>query len=331
MRPAVAFVVLAAFQVAYAQANTTVVTPAPTGTVVVSDTSSRQLGLKDKDNLVDRVTLIDGTVIVGKITEMNASRIMIKVSGQDLALDASRVEKVERNIKYDPDADKRRAAEVVTKDGSRYRGTITKADAATTSVQTVTGEVVVKNENIERIDYLDAEKARQADAIAARPRKWELSLKGGSMFYNIGTFNNLLKPGVFGFLQVEAPHFLLPWSLRLTPGLMAGYMHSVGKSNSSVRIGLFPGQLTLALARQIGTLPLDVFVQGNYGVSLTRTKTPAASERLALDMSYGAELGFKYHITPFLNAKLGALWLAVRESTATLNHVAAYLSFGWMF
>lgn len=314
-----------------AQNNTTVVTNSPSsgGTVVVSDTSNRQLGLKD--NTQDRVTLIDGTVMIGKITEMSATRVMIKVAGQDLALDPARIEKVERNLPYDPDADKRRAVEVQTKDGSRYRGTITKADAATTTIKTATGEVPVKNDNIENIVYLDAEKARQADAIAARPARWELSLKGGSMLYNIGTFKDLLGIGFFGFLQAEAPHFMLPLSIRLAPGLMVGYMQSAGKSDSATKIGLFPGQLTLGFARQLGQLPLDVFAQGNFGVNLTRVSTATVNERLALDMSYGAELGFKYYITPNLTARLAGLWLAVAESTATLNHVAAYAAVGWMF
>ncbi|GAB4436579.1 MAG: hypothetical protein OHK0011_19680 [Turneriella sp.] len=298
--------------------------------VVVSDTSNRQLTPKDS-NTADRITLIDGSRLVGKITEMNASRIIIKVSGQDLSVDPSRVEQIERNIPFDPDADKRRAVEVRTKDGSRYRGTISRSDAVTTYVQTVTGEVSLRNENVESVNYMDVEKVRQADTIAARPQRWELSLKGGAMFYNLGTYKDLLAVGYFGFLQVEAPHFLLPWSIRLTPGLMAGYMQSQGKSTSSTKIGLFPGHLTLGVARQIGSLPLDVFAQGGIGVNLTRVKTAAVAESLALDVSYGAELGFKYYITPNLTARLAGLWLAVSESTATLNHVAAYASVGWIF
>lgn len=314
----------------FPQANTTAVSPSPSGsTVVVSDTSNRKLGLKD--NTQDRLTLIDGTRLVGKITEMNATRVIIKVAGQEVTVDPQRIEKVERNLPYDPDADKRRAVEITSKDGSRYRGNITRADAATTYVQTATGEVSVRNENIERIEYMDVEKVRQADTIAARPQRWELSLKGGAMFYNLGTYKDLLNIGYFGFLQVEAPHFLLPGQVRLAPGLMAGYMQSAGKNDASTKIGIFPGMFSLGFARQLGQLPLDVFASGSVGASVVRVQTTTVAERLALDLSYGAELGFKYYITPNLTARLAGIWLAVSESTATLNHVAAYASVGWVF
>lgn len=314
-----------------AQSNTTVVTNNPTGTVVVSDTSNRQLGLKD--NTQDRVTLIDGTVMIGKITEMSAARVMIKVAGQDLALDPARIEKVERNLPYDPDADKRRAVEVQTKDGSRYRGTITKADAATTTVKTATGEVPVRNENIENILYLDAEKARQADAIAARPQKWEVSLKGGATFYQLGRFNNLLAPGYFGLLSVEAPHFVLPGAVRLSPGLSTGFYRNVGKNDKDVSLELFPGLLSVAASYQLGRLPLDVYAGGLVGVTFVRGKRSGANagEDMALDFSYGADLGFKYFITPTITARLGSQWFAVRETSATLNHVMAYLAVGMLF
>ncbi len=326
---AIAGTILSGTEPLSAQSNTTAITSTPSGTVVVSDTSNRQIN--PKDTLQDRITLIDGTSLVGKIVEMNASRVIIKVAGQDLSLDPNRIEKVERNIKFDPDADKRRAVEVKTKDGSRYRGSITRADASTTYVQTATGEVPVRNENIENIDYLDVAKVRQADAIAARPQQWELSLKGGSMFYQLGTFKDLLAPGFFGLLQVEAPHFLLPGNVRIRPGLMAGYVQNSAKSDSSTKFALFPGMLTVGFAYQIGTLPLDVFAQGNVGVNLTRVQTATVAERLSLDFSYGAELGFKYYITTLINVRLAGIWHAVSESTATLNHLGAYASVGFMF
>lgn len=312
----------------FAQANP-YVTNSPSGSVVVSDTSSRPGA--SKDALQDRITLIDGTSLVGKITEMNATRVIIKVAGQDISLEPSRIERVERNIKYDADADRRRAVEVKTKDGSKYRGTISRADAATTYVQTTGGEVPVRNENIEQIDYLDAEKARQADAIAARPKKWELSLKGGSMFYQLGTFKDLLSPGYFGLLQVEAPHFLLPFNLRISPGLSAGYVRNSGKAVSTTRLDLFPGLLTVAVSRQIAALPLDVFVQGNVGVNLTRGIAANTNEKLSLDLAYGAELGLKYHLSELINFRIAGIWHAVSESNATLNHVGAYAGIGLMF
>jgi len=305
------------------------VTSSPSGSVVVTDTSGRSAA--SKDALQDRITLIDGTTLVGKITEMNTTRVIIKISGQDLSIEPARIERVERNIKYDPDADKRRAVEIRTKDGSRYRGVISRADAGTTFVQTSAGEVPVRNENIDLIDYLDAEKARQADVIAARPKKWELSLKGGSMFYQLGTFNDLLSPGYFGLLQVEAPHFLLPFGLRLSPGLSAGYMRNSGKAVSTTRLDLFPGLLTVAVSRQIGTLPLDVFAQGNFGVNLTRGIAAGSSEKLSLDLAYGAELGLKYHLNELINFRIAGIWHAVSESTATLNHLGAYAGIGLMF
>lgn len=316
----------------FAQVNTTSATGSPSGTVVVSDTSNRQLGLKD--NTQDRVTLVDGTVMVGKITEMSATRVMIKVAGQDLALDPVRIEKVERNLPYDPDADKRRAVEVQAKDGSRYRGTITKADANTTTVKTATGEVPVRNENIQNILYLDADKVRQADAIAARPPKWEVSLKGGATFYQLGRFNNLLSPGYFGLVSVEAPHFLLPGALRLAPGLSTGFYRNVGKVNKDVALEIFPGLLTVSLSYQLGQLPLDLYAGGVVGISFVRGRNPTATtgtEQIALDFSYGADLGLKYFITPMINVRLGSQWFAVRDSSATLNHVMGYLAVGMMF
>jgi hypothetical protein len=309
--------------------SSTFVTGSTSGSVMVSDTSGRPAA--GKDTLQDRITLIDGTSLVGKIGEMNATRVIIKVAGQDVSIDPSRIERVERNIKFDPDADKRRAVEVKTKDGSRYRGSIARADATTTYVQTVTGEVPVRNENIEHIDYLDVEKVRQADAIAARPKKWELSLKGGSMFYQLGTFNDLLSPGYFGLLQVEAPHFLLPFGLRLSSGLSAGYMRNSGKAVSTTRLDLFPGLLTVAVSRQIGSLPLDVFAQGNFGVNLTRGIAAGSNEKLSLDLAYGAELGLKYHLNELINFRIAGIWHAVSESTATLNHLGAYAGVGLMF
>ncbi|HMV37417.1 MAG TPA: hypothetical protein PKD60_16060 [Turneriella sp.] len=321
--------VLSGTQPLIAQSGPAVVTTAPSGTVVVSDNSNRQVNLKD--NLQDRITLIDGTSLVGKITEMNASRVIIKVAGQDLVVEPNKIERVERNILFDPDAEKRRAVEVKTKDGSRYRGSISRADATTTYVQTANGEVPVRNDNVEKIDYLDVEKVRQADAIAARPKKWELTLKGGSMLYQLGTFKDLLSPGYFGLLQVEAPHFLLPWNLRLSPGLQAGYVRNSGKSVSTTKIDLFPGVLTMALSRQLGTLPLDIFVQGNVGVNLTRGIQANANEKLSLDFAYGAELGAKYHLNEMINFRLAGIWHAVSESTATLNHLGAYASVGLMF
>jgi hypothetical protein len=308
------------------------VTGSPSGSVVVTDTSGRPAA--GKDALQDRITLIDGTSLVGKITEMNATRVIIKIAGQDLShRTQARIERVERNIKYDPDADKRRAVE-------SQRPKTAHATAAAIcarrreqppTCRRAAAKCRFRNENIEHIDYLDADKARQADAIAARPKKWELSLKGGSMFYQLGTFNDLLSPGYFGLLQVEAPHFLLPFGLRLSPGLSAGYMRNSGKAVSTTRLDLFPGLLTVAVSRQIGSLPLDVFAQGNFGVNLTRGIAAGSNEKLSLDLAYGAELGLKYHLNELINFRIAGIWHAVSESTATLNHLGAYAGVGLMF
>lgn len=295
--------------------------------ILVSDTQKQTA---NTGQLTDRVTLIDGTVLVGKISEMSATRVVMKVSGTDYVVDPGRIAKVERNILIDPLADKQRPVLISTKDGSKYRGYIRKADATTTLLQTDAGEIPIRNENIQNVEYLDAEQVRQQDAIAARPPKWELSLKGGSMLYQLGTFNDLLSPGYFGFLQVEYPQFSLPFGLRIAPGLQTGYVRNSGKSLSTTKIDLFPGHVSATLSYQIGSLPLDVFAGGLIGVSLTRGVSASANERLSLDLSYGAELGVKYFLNTTINFRLSGIWLAVSESNATLNHLGAYAAVGLM-
>ncbi|MBS0618903.1 MAG: hypothetical protein JSR44_11990 [Spirochaetes bacterium] len=294
--------------------------------IIVSDA---QRGSAPTNQLSDRITLIDESVLVGKISEMSPARVVIKVAGTDFVVDPARIAKVERNI--NAEAAKQRQVSVVTKDGSKYRGQIARADGATTVVKTSAGEIPVRNDNIERIDYLDNDRVRQEDAIAARPAKWELSLKGGSMFYQAGTYNGLLSPGYFGLLQIQHPEFSLPVGLRLAMGLQAGYVQNSGKNVSSTALGLFPGLVTATVNRQIGNLPIDVFAGGMVGVSLTRAITSGAADKLSLDFAYGAELGVKYYFNEHLTFRLAGMWLAVSESTATLNHIGAYASAGWMF
>jgi len=297
--------------------------------VVISDTSTRQTG--SPTLIVDRVTLVDGSSLVGKITEMSATRVVMKVSGSEFVVDPARIEKVERNISLDPFADKQRSVQISTKDGSKYRGIIKRADATTTYVSSGVSEIPVRNEDIQAIDYLDAEKARQADQLAARPPKWEVSLKGGSMFYQAGTFRELLSPGYFGLLQVQYPSFSVPFGIRLAPGLQAGYISNSGKTVSTTRIDLLPGLLTFNVSWQIPNTAFDVFATGLFGANLTRVTVAGANEKLSLDMSYGAELGVKYHISPLINVSLSAIWLAVSESSATINHLGAYAGVGLMF
>lgn len=297
--------------------------------VVISDTATKTAG--GTSQLADRVTLVDGSSLVGKITEMSATRVVIKMSGSEFVVDPARIEKVERNITVDPYADKQRQVEVSTKDGSKYRGIIKRADATTTYVTSGGSEIPVRNDNIQGIEYMDAEKARQADQIAARPPKWEITLKGGSMFYQLGTFKDLLSPGYFGLLQVQYPSFTIPFGIRLSPGLQAGYISNKGKSISTTRIDLLPGTLTFDVSWQIPNTAFDIFTTGLIGVNLTRVSAQGANERLSLDLSYGAELGGKFHITPLINVRLAGIWLAVSESGATLNHVGANAGVGLMF
>jgi|GEM_PF-2799763 len=297
--------------------------------VVISDTGTKAGG--GASQIVDRITLVDGSSLVGKITEMSATRVVIKVSGSEFVVDPARIEKVERNITVDPFADKQRQVEISTKDGSKYRGVIKRADATTTYVTSGGSEIPVRNDNIQGIEYMDAEKARQADQIAARPPKWEVTLKGGSMFYQLGTFKDLLSPGYFGLLQVQYPSFTVPFGIRLSPGLQAGYISNNGKSISTTRMDLLPGQLTFDISWQIPNTAFDIFTTGLIGVNLTRVTAQGTNERLSLDLSYGAELGGKFHITPLINVRLAGIWLAVSESGATLNHVGANAGVGLMF
>jgi len=298
--------------------------------VVISDTSVKSGG-GGNSQTVDRITLLDGSVLIGKIAEMSPTRVLIKVSSSDFVIDPAKIEKVERNVILDPYADKQRFVEITTKDKSKFRGTIKRADANTTFLQSGASEIPVRNDNIEGIDYLDSEKVRQADLIAARPARWELSLKGGSMFYQLGTYKDLLDPGYFGLLQIQYPHFALPLGLSITPGLQAGYVRNAGKSVSTTKIDLFPGMATIDVAYQIPGTKFDIFASGLIGVNLTRVVGQGVNEKLSLDLAYGAELGGKFYLNSLLNFRLAGIWLAVAESGATLNHVGAYASVGLMF
>ncbi len=297
--------------------------------VVISDTSGRPL--TGQNQLSDRVTLIDGSVLNGKITEMTATRVVMRVSGTDYIVDPARIANVERNINMDNLADKQRPVSVKTKDGSRFRGNMKRADANITYILSGGSEIPVRNDQIESIEYLDVDRVRQGDAIAARPPKWEITLKGGSMFVQPGTFNGLLAPGYFGLAQIEYPAFQLPLKLRVAPGLQTGYLTNAGKSDNSTKINLFPGLITVTVSYQVFDLPLDIFASGLMGVNLTRSMIAGGTERLSLDLSYGAELGAKYHINELVNVRLAGIWLAVSESTSTLNHLGAYAAVGLKF
>ena len=297
--------------------------------VVVSDTNTK--ANPGSAQSVDRLTLLDGSVLIGKITEMSSTRVVIKMTGTEFVVDPARIEKVERNIASDALADRQRPVQITTKDGSKYRGTLKRADATSTYILSGGSEIPIRNDNIQGIEYLDAEKARQADQIAARPPKWEVTLKGGSMFYQLGTFKDLLSPGYFGILQVQYPSFTIPFGIRLSPGLQAGYISNSGKSISTTRLDLMPGHLTFDMSWQIPNTAFDIFSTGLIGVNLTRVSAQGINERLSLDLSYGAELGGKFHITPLINVRLAGTWLAVSESGATLNHVGANAGVGLMF
>ncbi|MFO1479322.1 MAG: hypothetical protein U1F40_03870 [Turneriella sp.] len=297
--------------------------------VVISDTSTK--ASPGASQTVDRLTLLDGSVLIGKITEMSATRVVIKMTGTEFVVDPARIEKVERNIASDALADRQRPVLITTKDGSKYRGSLKRADATNTYILSGGSEIPVRNDNIENIEYLDAEKARQSDQIAARPPKWEITIKGGSMFYQLGTYKDLLSPGYFGLLQVQYPSFLLPKGIRLTPGLQTGYLSNSGKSVSTTRIDLFPGTLTFDVSWQIPDTRFDIFAAGLIGVNLTRVTAQSANERLSLDLAYGAEMGGKFYISPLINVRLSGIWLAISESGATLNHLGAYAGVGFMF
>jgi hypothetical protein len=296
--------------------------------VVVTDTT-KQPERTIQPKTQDRVTMIDGSVLLGQIREVSATRVLMNVSGSDIVLEPQKIERIERNVPIA--AEEPKAAEILTKDGQRYRGTVKRSDAQNTYIASAAGDVAVKNDNIQEIRFLDADKARQQDALAARPGRWELSLKGGSPFYQLGTFKDLLAPGYMGFLQVEAPYFMLPGQIRLGGGLMAGYARSTGKNDTSTRLELFPGFFSLGVARQLGQTSLDVYAQGLVGVNLTRGIIAGGPERLALDLAYGSELGLKYYITTNLTVRLAGMWFAVSESNATLNHLGAYAAVGWAF
>lgn len=296
--------------------------------ILVSETGKQPTG---NSQLTDRITLVDGSILVGKISEMSATRVVMKVSGTDFVVEPARITKVERNISVDSLLTKQRPVQITTKDGSKIRGNLKRSDASTTFLQNDAGEIPVRNETIVAMDYLDADQVRQQDAVAARPPKWEITLKGGSMLAQIGTFNGLLSPGYFGLVQVEYPHISLPLGIRVAPGLGAGYGRNSGKSLSSTSIDFFPGHLTVTASYQIGTLPLDVYAGGLVGVSLTRVITAATAEKLSLDFSYGADIGVKYFLNPMINFRLGGIWLSISESTATLNHIGAYAAAGLMF
>lgn len=297
--------------------------------VLISDTSNRPPTASNQ--LTDRVTLIDGSVLVGKITEMSATRVVMRVSGTDYVVDPARIANVERNVSIDNLADKQRPVSIKTKDGSRFRGNLKRADAANTYIISGGSEIPVRNDNIESIEYLDNEKVRQSDAIAARPPKWAITVKGGSMLTQLGTFNGLLSPGYFGLLQVEYPAFQLPLKLRISGGIQAGYVSNAGSSNSSTKINLFPGLMTGTIYYQILDLPFDVYVSGLVGVNLTRGIISGGTERLSLDFAYGSEVGAKYYLNELIHFRLAGIWLAVSESTATLNHIGAYGAVGLSF
>lgn len=150
------------------------------------------------------------------------------------------------------------------------------------------------------------------------------------MFYQLGTMSELFSPGYFGFVQVEYPQLVLPYGLRIAPGLQAGYARNSGKALSTTKIDLFPAHATATLSYQIGVLPLDVFAGGLIGVSLTRGISASTTERLSLDLSYGAEIGVKYFLNTTINFRLAGVWLAVAESNATLNHLGVFAAVGLM-
>lgn len=299
----------------------------PSNRVVISDIQnpSAQPG----NETIDRVTLLDGSTMTGKILEMSATRVVIKTASAEFVIDPAKVERVERNIRVQQD--NQRYVEIHTTDKSKYRGTIKRADANVTVLQSGGSEIPVKNSDIVDIRYLDADKVRLEDAIASRPAKWQLAVKGGSMLMQLDRFKDLLSPGYFGLLQVQYPHFWLPAGFRLAPGLQAGYVRNAGKSDASTKIDLFPGLLTFDVSYRIGSTPLDVYAQGLVGVSLTRVLATNPAERLSLDLAYGADLGFRYHITPSINVSLAGTWLAVSQSGATLNHLGAYAGVGLLF
>lgn len=297
--------------------------------VVISDANTK--ANPGSSQTVDRLTLLDGSTLIGKITEMSATRVVIKMTGTEFVIDPARIEKVERNITSDALADRQRPVLITTKDGSKYRGSLKRADATNTYILSGGSEIPIRNDNIQGIEYLDAEKARNADLIAARPPKWEVTLKGGSMFYQLGTFKDLLSPGYFGMLQVQYPSFTVPFGIRLSPGLQAGYVSNSGKTITTTRMDLFPGHLTFDISWQIPNTAFDIFTTGLFGVNLTRVSAQGSNERLSLDLSYGAELGGKFHISPLINVRLAGIWLAVSESGATLNHIGANVGVGLMF
>lgn len=298
-------------------------------TIVISDTSKKSGGVSN--GLTDRVTLLDGSVLVGKITEISGTKIVIKVSGLDYVVEPGRVARIERNINQDSLGTQHRNVVVKTKDGSQFRGILKRSDNTNTYVEVSGSEIPVRNDSIESIEYLDNEQVRQNDAIAARPSQWEITLKGGSMLTQIGTFSGLLSPGYFGLLQVEYPAFQLPYKLRIAPGLQAGFIHNAGKSASNTTVRLLPGLVTATLSYQLFNLPVDIFGSGLFGANLTRGTIASGTEKLSLDLAYGAELGVKYYLNTRLNFCLAGVWLAVSEKTATLNHIGAYASVGIMF
>jgi hypothetical protein len=300
---------------------------APSNRVVISDMQNAPA--QPANETIDRVTLLDGSTMTGKILEMSATRVVIKTASAEFVIDPAKVERVERNIRVQQD--NQRYVEIHTSDKSKYRGTIKRADANVTVLQSGGSEIPVKNSDIVDIRYLDSDKVRLEDAIASRPAKWQLAVKGGSMLMQLDRFKDLLSPGYFGLLQVQYPHFWLPAGFRLAPGLQVGYVRNAGKSDASTKIDLFPGLFTLDISYRIGSTPLDVYAQGLVGVSLTRVLATNPAERLSLDLAYGADLGFRYHITPSINVSLAGTWLAVSESGATLNHLGAYAGVGLLF
>ncbi|MCS6985260.1 MAG: hypothetical protein NZM25_09085 [Leptospiraceae bacterium] len=283
------------------------------------------------DTTVDIVYLMDGSKVTGKIKDIDAQKIVVDVQGASVPIDARKVERIERNVDLDPESKKPRYAEITLKDKTTVIGQITRSEADTTFVQAGGSELRIKSENIVGLRYVDAEQARLKEIEKSRKAGFELTLKGGSPFYQHGTFRNTLRPGVLALLEFAFPHwFIAAARIHLQLGLQTGVFTNPGKI-SGTRFDLLPANMLLLVAYPFPRSRFDAFLGISAGGNFTRF-VGAGQEKISLDISGGGELGFRFYATSRIHVRLASLWYTVyQRADGSLNHLGSYLGVGYRF
>lgn len=280
---------------------------------------------------VDIVEMIDGAKFMGKISQIDSSKVVMEVQGQTVELDAKKVAGIQRNVSLDPNANKPRYAEITLRDKTVVVGQITRTEGDTTFVQSAGTELRLRTENIVSLRYIDVEQAKIREIEKSRKAGFEFAFKGGSPFYQHGTFKNTLKPGVFGLFELSLPHWFISGPrLNLQLGAQAGFITNQGKT-ASARIDLIPTNLIFHIIYPFPRSRFDAYASLLGGGNITRV-VAEGQEVVSLDPSAGAELGFRFHVTSQIHARLGSQWYSVIQGKAgTLNHLGAYLGVGYRF